>query len=110
MQLRPMPELVWRTVAPGKTHALGPVEVRPGDRIVVAIVSAMQQKLAAGAADVFPVFGGDRGAATAPLHACPGYAVGMGLLLGTVCAMLQAPGDLRSSPVPLSLTFVGPTP
>lgn len=110
MQLRPMPELVWRTVAPGKAHALGPVKVQPGDRIVVAIVSATQQKLAAGAADVFPVFGGDRGATTAPLHACPGHAAGMGLLLGTVCALLQAPGDLRPSPVPLSLTFVGPTP
>jgi Dyp-type peroxidase family len=110
MQLRPMPELVWRTVAPGKAHALGPVKVTPGDRIVVAIVSATQQTLAAGAADAFPVFGGDRGAAAAPLHACPGHAAGMGLLLGTVCALLQAPGDLRPSPVPLSLTFVGPTP
>lgn len=110
MQLRPMPELVWRTVAPGKAHVLGPVKVRPGDRIVVAIVSATQHKLAAGTADVFPVFGGDRGATTAPLHACPGYVAGMGLLLGTVCALLQAPGDLRPSPVPLSLTFVGPTP
>jgi hypothetical protein len=103
-------QLVWRTVAPGKAHVLGPVKVKPGDRIVVAIVSATQQKLAAGAADVFPVFGGDRGAAAAPLHACPGHAAGMGLLLGTVCALLQAPGDLRPSPVPLSLTFVGPTP
>jgi hypothetical protein len=110
MQLRPMPELVWRTVAPGKAHALGPVKVKPGDRIVVAIVSATQQTLAAGADDVFPVFGGDRGAAAAPLHACPGQAAGMGLLLGTVCALLQASGDLRASPVPLSLTFVGPTP
>ena len=47
---------------------------------------------------------------TAPLHACPGHAAGMGLLLGTVCALLQAGGDLRPSPVPLSLTFVGTTP
>jgi len=110
MQLRPMPELVWRTVAPGKAHVLGPVPVEPGDRIVLAIVSTTQQALAAGAADVFPVFGGDRSAAAAPLHACPGHAAGMGLLLGTVCALLQAVGDLRPSPVPLSLTFVGPTP
>lgn len=70
----------------------------------------MQQQRAAGTADVFPVFGGDRPAAAAPLHACPGHAAGMGLLLGTVCALLQAPGDLRPGPVPLSLTFIGPTP
>ena len=41
--LRPVPELAWRTAL--VKHSLGPVEVNPGDRIVVSIVSATQECL-----------------------------------------------------------------
>lgn len=40
MQLRPVPELVWRTAR--EAHALGSVNVMAGERIVVGLVSASQ--------------------------------------------------------------------
>jgi Dyp-type peroxidase family len=109
MQLRPSPELVWRT--PTKAHELGNVEVNPGDRVVVSIVSAMQQRLEEGVADVYPVFGGQRKQADKPwgpglpTHACPGYDAAMGVLLGMFTALLQVTDELRPSPAPLSLTI-----
>lgn len=111
MQLRPSPELVWRTA--GKAHVLGPdkVKIDAEDRVVVSIVSAMQQRLEEGKDDVSPVFGGRRKAAADPwkagdpTHACPGYSAAMGVLLGMFTALLQVADEVRPSPAPLSLTI-----
>ncbi len=56
-----------------------------GDTVVVAIVSATQQRLAEDdeGADIHAVFGGDRRAGVHPTHACPAQEVGFGVLLGT---------------------------
>ncbi|WP_038200439.1 Dyp-type peroxidase domain-containing protein [Xenophilus azovorans] len=89
MQLRPVPELVWRTAA--AAHRLGGVDIAPGERIVVGIVSAMQQSRLEGEPDIGPVFGGDRRAAPHPTHACPGQEMAMGVMLGLLAALLDTP-------------------
>jgi Dyp-type peroxidase family len=117
MQLRAVPETVWRTAI--KPHALGSgphaVAVGADENVVVAIVSATQQRLAEGVADVLPVFGGSRqpGGLPAPgdpVHACPGYDAGMGALLGLYSALLGLPWQVRPAPAPLSLVITGPVP
>jgi hypothetical protein len=112
MQLRPSPELVWRTAR--KPHRLGHLRVRQGEHVVVAIVSATQHDLETGQPGVLPIFGGVRGPrgpkAGHATHACPGYQAGMGVLLGLYSALLSVGEDMRPSPAPLSLTLGGPLP
>jgi Dyp-type peroxidase family len=108
MQLRPSPELVWRRATKGGLR-IGEVDVHTGDTIVVSLVSAAQQCLAAGSADVSMVFGGTRmpPPASHPTHACPGYRAGMGVLLGMLSGLLSVKETVRPSPVPLAFTFEG---
>lgn len=103
MQLRPVPDLVWRTAV--KEDDLGNfIKIRVGDKIVVGIGSATQEDLANDAPpEVFPIFGGNRNAPQAPTHACPGYAMAMGVLLGTISALLEA-GTLYPTPSPTGIT------
>ncbi|MBL8376749.1 MAG: Dyp-type peroxidase [Burkholderiales bacterium] len=108
MQLRPSPELIWRTAT--TFDRIGDVSVRPGDMIVLSLVSATQQCLEhddGGKPDVYPVFGGDRKANPHPTHACPGYAAAMGLLQGMMFAFLRAPGNMRPNPAPGAFSFDG---
>ena len=103
MQLRPTPEVVWRTaVAP---HKLGDVDVVPGDVVVVGIVSATQEALGADCTDVTPIFGGPpRSGTPHPTHACPGYEMGMGVILGIVAGLMEA-GPVWPGPLPLTLSW-----
>jgi hypothetical protein len=90
MQMMPTPDAVWRTAV--KQHTLGsknPVQVHPGDKIYVSIIQAMQEDLRAGITDVCPVFGGDRSATPHPTHACPGFEMAMGILLGIIYAVVE---------------------
>ncbi|CAN5763862.1 hypothetical protein BH11PSE8_BH11PSE8_26460 [soil metagenome] len=105
MQLRPSPELVWRTAK--RHHDIGAVHVNPGDRVVVAIVSATHECLEQGSHDVYPVFGGNRSESPHPTHACPGYEAGMGVLLGILSALLEVREAMRPSPAPLAFTIDG---
>ena len=103
MQYRPVPDLVWRTAL--RDHRLGKEDVYKDDRIVVGIVSATQEDLAAHAVpDVYPIFGGDRRAADAPTHACPAHAMALGVLLGIICALFEK-GTLYPTPSPTGLTL-----
>lgn len=104
MQLRPVPELLWRVAL--KKHSLHGVELMPGDKVVVSLVSATQQDLREGKVDVYPVFGGNRGADPRRPHACPGYEMAMGVLLGVIAALLEA-ATLRPTPAPLTLSLSG---
>jgi hypothetical protein len=104
MQRRPVPDLVWRT--PVNEHTLGGIKVGPDDLIVIGIVSATQEDLTSDPPDVFPIFGGNRNASSHPTHACPGYQMGMGVLLGTISGLLEA-GTLRPTPAPLTVTLIG---
>jgi hypothetical protein len=87
MQRKPMPDAVWRTAV--KKHKLGAVDVNPGDKIYVNIAKATQADQQAGNTDVFPIFGGNRGARPHPQHACPGYAMAMGVMLGTLNGIME---------------------
>jgi cytochrome P450 len=87
MQRKPMPDAVWRTAA--RAHTLGGVQVNPGDLIHIDIMKATQADQQAGTTDVFPIFGGNRNATPHPQHACPGYALAMGVMLATVNALLE---------------------
>ena len=92
MQLNPVPNAVWRTAV--KEHTLGdtnPVQVHPGDKVSISIASATREDLANKITDVFAVFGGDRREHPHPTHACPGYAIGIGVMLGII-AGLMLPG------------------
>jgi len=107
MQLRPSPELIWRKATRG--HSLGGKQVEPEDTIVVSVVSATQQCLADGKADVMPVFGGDRSPG-GPTHACPGYEAAMGVILGVLSALLEVKESMRPGAAPLSLVFEAASP
>ena len=88
MQRSAVPEVVWRTAI--TEHALGGVDVHPGEMVVVGLGSAAQEALQAGTIDCSPLFGGDRRVAPHPTHACPAYAMGMGVVLGTLVATIAS--------------------
>ena len=67
--------------------------------------------LAVGVRDIYTVFGGSRtpgdwAGDAAPLHACPGYSMGMGVMLGLFGALLDA-GTLRATSSPNTLVLSG---
>jgi len=98
MQLNPVPNAVWRTAV--KEHTLGdtnPVQVHPGDKVAIGIASATREDLANKITDVFAVFGGDRREHPHPTHACPGYAMAMGVLLGIIAGVMD-PGPGGAHP------------
>jgi hypothetical protein len=80
----------------------GVVDSDESHRVVLGIASALADKDAPREL----VFGRDRdNAATPTVHGCPGYAMGMGVLLAMTAGLLKA-GTLRptGSPVLLILT------
>ncbi|MCA6118796.1 Dyp-type peroxidase [Bradyrhizobium sp. WSM 1738] len=98
--LRPVPELVWRTAL--ERHSLGQVEVRPGDRIVVSIVSATHECLIKDHRGRYLIFGGKRSKKDHPTHACPGYKMAIGVMLGMLAGLLEFT-QLRPTMSPLQL-------
>ena len=87
MQMQPTPDWLWRKAK--KDHALGTVQVRAGDKIYLSIAQATQEELRAGGNDICPLFGGDRSKSPHPTHACPGFEMGFGILLGIVYAVVD---------------------
>lgn len=106
---KPVPDMVWRTAR--CDHRLGDVDVHEGDRIIVGICSGSQADLQAGQHDIFTVFGGSRtptpagSGQPAPMHACPGYGMAMGVILGIFSALLDA-GTLHSTASPTQLRLM----
>ena len=101
--LRPVPELAWRIAL--ARHSLGNVDVNPGETVVLSIVSATQECLINDDLDLYPMFGGDRGAAAHPTHACPGYKMALGVMLGTLAGLLESARMKPAiSPMALRLT------
>jgi len=99
MQLRPAPDFIWRTAT--QAFAIGGVQVQQGEVLALSIQAATLEAAASKTIDVFPIFGGDRDAADAPMHACPGYRMALGTLLG-VCSGLLARADIRPASVTLT--------
>jgi hypothetical protein len=102
VQQRPVPEMLWRCPVEG-----GKVVHDPARRIVLGVRSALAD-LPGPRADYDELaFGGSLDAAS-PIHgrhACPGYGMGVGVLLALIAGLLDA-GTLRptGSPVLLMLT------
>jgi hypothetical protein len=96
MQMQPTPDWLWRLAK--KDHTIGtknPVQVHAGDKIYLSITQATQEELHAGGNDVCPLFGGDRSKSPHPTHACPGFEMGFGILLGIVYGVV----DFQPKPV-----------
>lgn len=112
MQLRAVPELVWRTAT--VSHTLGDrphqVAVKPGDIVVAGAISAMQQSLAEGRRDLYHAFGGNRRAIGHPTHACPGADPAIAVMLGFFSALVESSLPLRAGPGPLTLSLDGQLP
>jgi hypothetical protein len=90
MQMQPTPDFIWRLAK--KDHTLGTkdaVQVKAGDKIYLSIVQATQEDLRAGSDDVCPIFGGDRSKDPHPIHSCPGFEMGFGILLGIVYGVVE---------------------
>ena len=112
MQLRAAPELLWRTAV--ASHDIGPpksqhrVAVEPGDFVVASLISASQECLEKGDADLTYAFGGDRSkAGSHPRHACPGYGPAMAVIFGVFKGLVESDLALRPGPAPLSLWMDG---
>ena len=74
---------------------------RSGDILVVGLGSATQQD----PLRHHLVFGGDRAdPGGPPPHACPGYGMGMGVMLGVIAAVLDA-GVIRPTGAPTVVTL-----
>ena len=95
----PVPNQLWRyaTVA----HKLGEVEIQPDEVVVIGICSATQVP----GCSHFTPFGGRRDDPDkpAPMHACSGYHMAMGVMMGVFAALLEV-GPLRPSGAPTVLT------
>jgi hypothetical protein len=90
MQMAPTPDFIWRTAK--RDHTLGttnPVQVKAGEKIYLSIVQATQSDLKSGNNDVCPIFGGDRSKTPHPIHACPGFEMGFGILLAIVYGVVD---------------------
>jgi len=99
LNYKPTPFQVWRRAR--VDHRLGNVDVKAGDTLIVALGSATQQDLLRH----HVVFGGDRADPQgAPPHACPGYGMGMGVMLGVIAAVMDA-GVIRPTGAPTVLTM-----
>jgi hypothetical protein len=87
----PVPDMLWRIAK--RDHRLGPLAIREGEHIIIGIISASQCVADPDSAGHYVNFGGDFASAET-LHACPGYAMAIGTLLGVFGALLGA-GALR---------------
>jgi cytochrome P450 len=97
LNLRPTPFQILRQIR--VPHRLGPIELQADDLLVVGLGSATQQNPGL---HHLP-FGGDRADPDGPPpHACPGYAMGMGVMLGVVAALLET-STLKATGNPLGL-------
>jgi hypothetical protein len=91
---------VWRIAR--EPHDLGAVKINAGDTIVVSIVSATQECLINDELDLYPIFGGNRDEDNHPTHACPGYKMALGVMLGTLAGLMYF-ARLRPTMSPMEL-------
>ncbi|GAA4357695.1 hypothetical protein GCM10023165_51930 [Variovorax defluvii] len=104
MRKRPVPEMLWRCpVVNGNIVGAEEGEAGDDERLILGIASALTDPKTPDEM----MFGGSRDPAS-PVkteHACPGYGMGVGVMLGLIAGLLEA-GTLRptGSPVLLMLT------
>ena len=97
MSAAPVPYAIWRTAATDRP--LEDPTCKKDDIVVVGLGSAV-----ADGGDSMLMFGGERNGEHKTTHACPGYAMAMGVMLGCVTALLTA-GELRRTADPRVLTL-----
>ena len=100
MRRNPVPGMLWRSPVRN-----GVVDTDESKRVVLGIASALADKDAPREL----VFGRDRDGATPTVHGCPGYAMGMGVLLAMTAGLLKA-GTLRPTGSPVLLILTPNTP
>ena len=98
MRLGPVPYMDWRTA--GTDCKIGKHVIPKGKMVVIGLGSAAKDR----DSDARLMFGGarDRGPGATDLrtvHACPGYGMAVGVMLGVIAALLTA-GDLRPTADP----------
>lgn len=113
MQLRAMPDAIWRTAR--TAHRIGDeehgVDVLAGEVVVLGSVSATQQRLQAGRGGLESVFGGARGTPGGhPTHACPGRYAAMAAIKGFLIELVASDLPLQAGVAPLTLTIRGTEP
>lgn len=93
----PVPELLWRTAQPGSTWRAQTVP--PDGVVAVSIRSAFDDLTAAGkpAAAEAMLFGRSADATQPTVHGCPGQAMAMGLIMGSIAALLDAGSLARAA-------------
>lgn len=101
MALAPVPFAIWRTAGAQAPADLHGVKLRSDEGAPRTIVLGLG---ASAAVDKDPMlmFGGARSGAGATVHACPGYHLALGVMIGTIATLLRA-GSLRPGDNPLAL-------
>lgn len=99
MRERPVPDMLWRKASVEGT--LGGVRIPKNRKTVLGIISAMRD-----GADDLLMFGRSSPEQAATTHGCPAHEMAMGVMLGTICALLEA-GTLRPTGSPIAVTLIG---
>lgn len=114
LQLRAMPDTVWRTATDAQPPAgdtTGAVDVPAGEIVVIGTLSAAHERLERGTQGLETIFGGPRDPANPPggrpTHACPGMYLAINMMKGFLDALLASPERMRAGIAPLSLMFDG---
>jgi hypothetical protein len=102
MSEKPIPETIWRTAVNGaKVNGTAPSEGAPDKMVILGLASAMKD-----GADRSLMFGGSRSdKENKTVHACPGYGMAVGVLLGMFSGLLEA-GELRPTGSTVQLTLI----
>jgi Dyp-type peroxidase family len=100
MRKRPLPEMIWRTAGTGASVG-GVAPTDKDQRVVLGLASAVSDPQA----DHYLMFGGQRTGAHKTVHACPGYHMAIGVLLGLLSGLMEA-GELRPTGSGVSLTLL----
>jgi len=80
MALAPVPYAIWRMPGDNRPASLGDIPIRDADtRLVLGLGAAAGQER-------MLMFGGQRGDT---VHACPGYAMAMGVMVGVLAALMR---------------------
>ena len=98
LQLRSVPDLVWRRAATDFDLGHG-LWVEKDETLILGLGSAAQAAYEQGRLDdTHAMFGGRRGAAERPTHACPGYQAALAAMRGALGAIVESPWPLQALP------------